>query len=121
MHEESLVRSLIRQVEQIAEQHHAVFVREIRTEAGPLSGVEPVLVQSAFQRITSDHVLCGRAVLLIDEPGLHGECGPCGKSFVLQTAEFLCPHCQSGQIRITRGDDFRLIDVVLETGPGPQL
>jgi hypothetical protein len=51
MHEESLVRSLLHQVEDLARQHHATEVDDIEVEIGPLSGVESLLVQEAFERL----------------------------------------------------------------------
>ena len=51
MHEESLVRSLLHQVEDLAQQHHATEVEDIEVEIGPLSGVEPLLVREAFERL----------------------------------------------------------------------
>lgn len=115
MHEESLVRSLLRQVESIAVEHHAVQITKIEVEIGPLSGVEPLLVASAFERVAPSTV-CAAAALSISEVALGAVCDSCGVEFELAELSFRCPDCQAQNIRIVRGDQFRLMNVILETG-----
>ena len=54
MHEESLIRSLLRQVDQLKQIHQGLEVEEIEVEVGPLSGVEPLLLKDAFERLKSE-------------------------------------------------------------------
>ena len=51
MHEHSLVRSLLDQVEQLRRENGAVSVDVVTVEIGPLSGVEPDLIHSAFEQL----------------------------------------------------------------------
>ena len=48
MHELSVCQSIIDQVTRVAEQHQGSQVEKIYLQVGPLSGVEPKLLQSAF-------------------------------------------------------------------------
>ena len=48
MHEMSLARCLLAQVGHLVEAHGGGTVRSIRVQLGPLSGVEPLLLASAF-------------------------------------------------------------------------
>ena len=114
MHEESLVRSLLRQVELIADEHRATEITEIEVEIGPLSGVEPLLVQSAFARVAAS-TACGSARLSIHQVELEALCESCGQQFEMQELRFRCPCCKANGIRIVRGDEFRLMNVTLET------
>ena len=114
MHEESLVRSLLRQVELIADEHRATEITEIEVEIGPLSGVEPLLVQSAFARVAAS-TACGSARLSIHQVELEALCESCGQQFEMQELQFRCPCCEANGIRIVRGDEFRLMNVTLET------
>ena len=66
MHEQSLIKSLLTQVEQICRQHDSERVTEVRIEVGPLTGVEPLLLLSAFDLLTPQSVAAG-ARLVIDK------------------------------------------------------
>jgi len=114
MHEESLVRSLLRQVELIADENGATEITEIEVEIGPLSGVEPLLVESAFARVAVS-TACGSAKLSIQQVDLEALCENCGQKFEMRELRFCCPCCDANRIRIIRGDEFRLMNVTLET------
>ena len=109
MHELSLVRSLIRQVESILDEEGGQAV-EIEVAIGPLSGVEPLLVQSAFQQLAPDTQLAD-AVLCIEQTQLLACCRDCPCEFEIHGFLFECPACQSRRVDVTSGDAFRLISV----------
>lgn len=110
MHERSLVRSLLRQVEQIAAEHHAEQVTEVTVEIGPLSGVEIELVRSAFDQ------LAGEMRLIIIEAALQIQCLQCDQVSELPGFVFRCRHCDSGRVKVIAGDDFRLVSLTLAEG-----
>ena len=49
MHELAICQALIEQVEAVAREQDAVQVVQVRIGIGPLSGVEPQLLEQAFQ------------------------------------------------------------------------
>ena len=53
MHERSLVRSLLAQVQALAAEHPADRVAAIRVRIGEFSGVEPELLQSAYEELAA--------------------------------------------------------------------
>lgn len=119
MHEVSLVRSLLRQVREIADREALtsvgpIRVRQIHVSVGLLSGVEPLLVEEAFTQLAPAFDLAD-AALKLDEVGLAATCRDCGEAFSTPELRFECPACRSASIRVTGGDDFRLLDVTLET------
>lgn len=114
MHEMSLMQSLLRQVAQICEEHHALFAKTIHVELGPLSGVEPLLLSTAFERLAPD-TIAEKAELIIDNVPLSAICRECGASFELPDFDFLCPLCAATSIEITQGDSCRLLSVTIET------
>ena len=114
MHERSLVRALLKQVERIRRQHDAARVSEVRVEVGPLAGVEPLLLATAFEQLTGSGSLRD-ARLVIDEVTLLGECRSCSHVFELNDFVFRCPRC-GHNVRVTRGDEFQLVSVSLQTG-----
>jgi hydrogenase nickel incorporation protein HypA/HybF len=112
MHERSLVKTLLKQVDAVRQQHEAEHVTEVRVEVGPLSGVEPLLLATAFAQLATDSTLAG-AKLVIDEVALLAECKPCGREFEVHDFVFRCPICR-GNVHVTRGDEFQLVSVSLE-------
>ena len=113
MHEESLMRSLLRQVEELAQQHHARAVEEIEVEVGPLSGVEPLLLQDAFERLKDDF-FWPRAELSVLQVGLDVLCQSCQSESQLKDFRFVCHQCGSPSLKIIRGDAFRLLNVRMQ-------
>lgn len=117
MHEYSLVRSLLKQVQQIASDHDADCVREISVSIGPLSGVEPMLVTSAFEQLRSSFAM-QTASLRVSESKLLARCSGCEASFEVLGFVFECPECGSRRVQITEGEEFRLLDLTVdETDP----
>jgi hydrogenase nickel incorporation protein HypA/HybF len=113
MHEESLVRSLLHQVEELAQQHHATEVEDIEVEIGPLSGVESLLVREAFERL-KDGFKWPNCTLTISVVGLMVFCNQCSGEFELFDYRFVCAHCGSTSLRILSGDAFRLLNVRMQ-------
>lgn len=113
MHEMSLVRSLLRQVNEIAAQEQAVGeVVKVHVSIGPLSGVEPLLVRSAYEQLAAPAGL-GQAELTIEECPLLAVCRDCGASIQIENFDFRCPACDSAAIQVTSGDAFRLLSLTL--------
>ncbi len=108
MHEVSLVRSLLEQVDRIVIEQDGRAAVEVRVEIGPLSGVEPLLLKEAFAQ------LAGNGTLIIDEVPLTARCDSCHTEFELETFGFVCPHCDSRETSIVRGDTFRLMSVTVD-------
>ena len=118
MHESSLVRSLLGQVETIRIEQDGLAVDEVRIEIGPLSGVEPLLVRSAFSQLAP---ACGMnsARLVIDEVPLSARCATCGLVEV-SLARLSCPICGSSKVQIVSGDEVRLQSVTIRKMQGPE-
>lgn len=110
MHETALVRSLLDQVDRLLAEHGASELDEVRVEVGPLSGVEPLLLQSAFERLAPLTNARG-ARLAIDEVPLSARCLECRQEFDIEAFHFQCPCCGSTSINVTRGGDFRLVSI----------
>lgn len=113
MHEESLVRALLKQVDQLRREHHAQQVTEVRVEAGPLSGVEPMQLVSAFERLAPASTVAG-ARLVVDEVPLLASCKSCDREFQVSDFVFYCPNC-GGNARVIRGDQVQLVSVSLRS------
>jgi len=118
MHEESLVRTLIDRVEELAVKHEATQVEIIELEIGPLSGVERLLLESAFERLKSCSEFCGDATLQIHQVELTAQCQECQQQFVIQNFRFVCNECHSSTVQILTGDSMLLKNVQLRLTTG---
>lgn len=113
MHERSVVKALLKQVEELRCQHDAEQVTEVRIEVGPLSGVEPLLLSTAFEQLAAESPTVD-ANLVIDEVELLAECRFCDSEFEVSDFVFRCPTC-GGNVHLIRGDEMQLVSVSLET------
>lgn len=114
MHEFSLMNELLDEVERIRIQGRAVAVASIELDCGPLSGVEPELLQFAF-----DAMLASRwghdCQLILNRPPVRARCSACGNVFSPQLNDFRCDKCGSGSVQVTEGESLILRRVVLES------
>jgi hydrogenase nickel incorporation protein HypA/HybF len=114
MHEASLVRSLIAQLELLARRHSARRVTAVNVTVGEFSGVEPDLLQAAFERQTADTWLAG-ARLLLARAALEARCEACRMTFTVERFDFRCPHCQGGgAAKVIRGEELMLESFMVE-------
>ncbi len=113
MHEQSLVRNLLKQVEQIRQSNGGSRVTEVRVQLGPLSGVEPALLSSAFAQLCTDATV-STASLVIDQVELLANCEACQTEFEVHGFQFRCPNC-GGSVKVTQGEEFLLVSVSMDS------
>jgi len=111
MHELSLMRSLLSQVDKIRSEHGGLEVDEIHVEVGPLSGVEPALFRSAFEQTAADYEMSD-AQIIIGEVPLTAHCRTCGLVAV-EPVRIRCPTCGNDDVQIAGGDEVRLQSVTI--------
>jgi hydrogenase nickel incorporation protein HypA/HybF len=112
MHEFALCQALIAEVEALARQHRARRVAGVRLLVGPLSGTEPVLLQSAFPLAVAGTALDG-ALLSIDPAPLRVACESCGAESEAVPNRLVCAACGDWHTRILSGDELTLASVEL--------
>jgi hydrogenase nickel incorporation protein HypA/HybF len=108
MHEASLVKALLEQVDRLVSEHDAAAIEEVRVRIGPLSGVEPLLVTAAFERLAP-----AGAILVVDEVPLTARCRDCDELFELTQFRFRCPQCESTDVDVIEGDVFMLESITI--------
>ena len=111
MHEQGIVKTLIKQIEAIRRDHQATSVSAVRLQAGPLSGVEPDLLKSAFDLQKQRLKPLAKAALEIEETNLRGRCRRCDMEFEIAAFHFRCPDCESN-VELLAGDELMLVSIV---------
>ena len=113
MHELSVCLSLLREVERIARGNSAGRVTRIAVTVGPLSGVEPDLLQNAWP-LAAAGTLAEDAELRIDVAGIVVKCSQCGAESPAKANRLLCGDCGDYRTSLVTGDEMVLQSLELD-------
>lgn len=113
MHEFSIAKSLLELVEEEARKHGAKRVVRVELLIGILSGVEPHLLEIAFEAL-KEGTIAKDAHLILYIEGIKMYCEDCKREFEKEEINFLCPYCGSFNTTIRGGQDLILKSVELE-------
>ena len=112
MHELSVCQAMIDQVEIIARRENAAQVMAIHLGIGPLSGVEPQLLEQAFY-IARAGTIASDADLLIESLPIRVSCQQCGQITDASPARLICGNCGDWHTSVVSGDELMLAHVEL--------
>lgn len=115
MHELSVCQAMIGQLEAVAAEHGAPAVLALRVQIGPLSGVEPELLERAFP-LASAGTLAEGAALRLETLPLRVACTKCGAETEARANRLVCGACGDWQTRLISGDELLLASVELAPG-----
>lgn len=114
MHEFSVVASLLESCESIARDNGATKILAVYVEIGERSGVNPTLLQSAFEafKIGSQW---DKAELHINFVKVELTCRNCGGISEAKEINYTqCPQCKSDAVFISKGDAMLLLRLEME-------
>lgn len=112
MHELSVCQALVRQIEIIAEEQHAVDVRTVFLRIGPLSGIEPVLLAQAYPLASAGSV-AANAKLRIETAAVRVRCQRCHAETDVMPNRLVCGQCGHWHTQLIGGDEMLLIRIEL--------
>ena len=112
MHELAICQGLINQAERIARQEGASQVDSIVLSIGPLSGVEPPLLDRAFE-IARMGTMAENAELEIQTGPIVVKCRICGSSGEASSNRLLCPNCGDWRVSVEQGEEMLLLRLEL--------
>ena len=113
MHEFSICRSLLRQAEGLAAEHRARRVTLLKVAVGPLSGVEPGLLERAFS-LARCGTVAEAAALVVETPPIKVRCRTCGGEGDAAPNRLICGHCGDFRVDLVSGDELILLSVEME-------
>lgn len=113
MHERSLVRALLKKVQQVADENVAGRVLSIRVRIGEFSGVEPELVANAYYELIQDTRFSDTS-LEVEQAPMEAVCDECGCNFRIEQFHFNCARCGSPYVEIRGGEELLLDSVTME-------
>jgi hydrogenase nickel incorporation protein HypA/HybF len=110
MHEYSIVRSLLDLCQEHADAHNARQVLRVEVKIGVLSGVEPHLLQNAFETF-KEKSICEDAEFVMHIQPLKIKCRLCLEESELITGHYNCPACKSTNVEVLDGEDMYLMQL----------
>ncbi len=113
MHEYSIVQSLLESCEEHARVNESTNVTKVIVKIGVLSGVEPDLLQTAFDTF-KEKTICDKAEFIINRQKVVIACLSCDEESTLEKNEFLCPKCQSNKVKVIDGEEMFLMSLEME-------
>jgi len=113
VHEFAICQALIDQVETVVRDRHAQRVLSIVVRIGPLSGVEPGLLRSAYP-FASAGTLAENATLVLEQSSVRVRCLECGGESEVESNRLVCSLCGQWRTQVLTGDELMLMSVELE-------
>ena len=112
MHEYSIVQSLLDVIEENAEKNGATKVSKIVVKIGVLSGVEPHLLEIAFNTF-KEKTICEDAELVIINQPIVAKCLECGHQNEYEKNQifFECQKCGGVELDVIDGEDMLLMSL----------
>jgi hydrogenase nickel incorporation protein HypA/HybF len=122
VHELAVAQALVEQVEAVIDQHQASIATSVRVRIGPLAGVVPDLLATAFPLAAAGSRV-EHAVLEFAHAPVQVRCRTCGAETEAAMNRLICGACGDWHTQIISGDELLLESVELETAPSlnPQL
>ncbi len=113
MHELSICQALLTQVAAIAATRVNAVVARVVIEVGPLAGIEPSQLSSAFSVLRLGGC-AAQAELLIETTNVLIRCTRCGAQSQTQPNRLVCGACGEFRVCILGGEELRLRRVELQ-------
>jgi len=113
MHEYSIVQALLEQCEDHVKANNATKVTKVVTKIGKLSGVEPHLLEIAFETF-KEKTVCDGAEFVMNLQNLRLYCNECQKESEQSEVRYLCAHCQSTNVSVVDGEEMYLMSLEME-------
>jgi hydrogenase nickel incorporation protein HypA/HybF len=110
VHEYSLARAIIREVESVRAARCLGGIEQIALEVGEFSGVEPELLRSACEDLGVQQWGC-RVDVVIKLTPLEAECQRCRTVFRVEHFQFRCRACDHTDVRVVRGEELKLVSI----------
>ena len=114
MHELAVAQALVEQVDAVIDQHQANCATLIRVRIGPLAGVVPDLLATAFPLAAAGSRMEHAALDLV-EATIKVHCQTCSADTEAAMNRLICGACGDWHTQIISGDELLLESVELET------
>ena len=113
MHEYSIVQSLLDLCDENAKKNSATNIQKVVVKIGALSGIEPHLLETAFETF-KEHTICHNAKFIMNLQPLKIKCNSCNRENELDKYQYSCPNCKSNDVEVIDGEDMYLMQLEMD-------
>jgi hydrogenase nickel insertion protein HypA len=113
MHEYSIVQALLEQCEHHAAANNADTITKVVVKIGRYSGVEPHLLEVAFNTF-KEATVCARAHFVMNIQPLVIVCRNCGTQSTPDQPCYCCSACESTDVQVVDGEEMYLMSLEME-------
>jgi hydrogenase nickel incorporation protein HypA/HybF len=110
MHEYSIVQSLIESCEENARVNNAKEITKVVVKIGVMSGVEPHLLEVAFNTF-KEVSICKNAEFIINMQPIKIKCLKCEINSEIEMGSYTCPNCGAMELDVIDGEDIYLMQL----------
>lgn len=114
MHEISLVRNIFSTLEEEFSKEELTTLKRIDLKIGMLSNVEPMLMQNAFEAVTTAEEKYQGVALNVEIVPIEIHCVECNLNSRIEHYKFVCSHCGKPNNNVTRGTELLIHRVHFE-------
>ena len=113
MHEYSIVQALLNQCENYVAENKAQSVTKVVVKIGVMSGVEPHLLEIAFETF-KEKTICDSAEFVMNIQPLTITCKECNVISELKEIYYKCPSCESLDVEVLDGEEMFLMSLEMQ-------
>jgi hydrogenase nickel incorporation protein HypA/HybF len=116
MHEISLVRNIFNTLEAEFSKEELDKMTVIKLKVGLLSNVEPVLMQNAFEAVTSAEEKYQEVKLNVELVPIEIHCADCNINSTIENYKFVCSSCGQPNNNVVKGTELLIHQVYFDSG-----
>ncbi len=109
----SIAQSILEIVEDIMKDEPKTHLKKVIVEVGELTAVVPESLEFCYQALTAGTELEESRIVIEQIPVL-ARCRNCHEEFHADSVFLICPHCQSGDVQILRGQELQVKELEIE-------
>ena len=107
MHELSVISSLFKIIEEVAEENHLTKITTVTLKLGKLQQIVPEMLTFAFETVSQGTKAEG-ARLNVEYAPITMRCNACQTQFIVEEHLYLCPACKQTDLTMLQGAEILL-------------
>lgn len=111
MHEMSVATNILDLAEKSMDGHRQLL--SVTVQIGALAGLEIESLRFSFEALRKSTPYPEVQLVIEEVPGT-GVCESCGREIHMEEPFALCPACNTYSVRVTRGQELKLISIEVE-------
>ena len=111
MHELGIVFYIIRDVKQVAEEHHVQHVSAVVMDIGEVSTIVPEYLTDCWRWAADKEEMLKGCELKINLIPAVTHCDGCSSDYPTVAHGKVCPHCGSGDTWLLRGNEIEIREI----------